>query len=1146
MRLLSSLLAALLSAFLFAQAPNAFDFQGVARDASGNVLAVQGIGLRISVHSGTAIGPVEYQETHAVTTNAFGLFSIAVGNGTVAQGSFANVAWGAAPHFLQVEMDASGGSSYSDMGTTQLLSVPYALHAGSVACPTVSLLGDTLRQGNGCFVIIPGISAANGGCLDTDGDGFYHIAGCGPVDCDDSNAQVHPGGVELCGNGLDDDCDGGSDNSTNPQDFVDWHPDSDGDGYGDPAISISACSQPAGHVLDDNDCDDTNPAIFPGQGCSLFCTPADIAWVDQNQEAYLQLAASVWVNCVINGNTSTACVVSALVNTGATPLSASCHECVAQRFACIVQNCLTQCLSQGPICDACIESAGCHANFIQCMGLVDADGDGWVSGSDCDDNNSAVHPDAQEVCNGIDDNCDGLIDDEDPFSAGSFPFLQDLDGDGFGNPAVTIYKCTPGPYTDLVPDDGTIADCNDNDPTIFPGAQEICDEWDNDCDGEFNEADAVGAVSWYFDQDGDGYGADDNVVIACEPPSGYVQQGGDCDDFDPSLSPGSLEDCFDGIDNDCDGIVDEVQNIWYQDLDNDDYGNEAVFEVACTPSPGYIQTGGDCDDNDPNVRPNVAEICGNGIDDDCDGQVDENAVIRYRDADGDGYGNPLETLMACTLPAGYVNNSFDCDDSNADVNPTMAEICDGIDNDCNGFVDDGLCNIDGNCYAFGESLPGTPCLICDPFTSLTEWTPAPQGTACGSNGCSFSACDGAGSCVTTFFAQGTPCDDGNPNTIDDVCDGAGNCAGTLVEPELCNGVDDDGDGLVDAADPNLVLVPCELQQGVCNGSMKSAERCQGGIWLTCATSDYLIGSPVFQSPETSCDGVDNDCDGVSDEGCGSDCGPGIGACGPGFICVNGFCVQCIDNDADGVTTCDGDCDDNDPEVFPGALEICGDGLDNDCDGTVDNSSLWFEDQDNDGFGNPGVTLQACEQPSGYVAVAGDCDDLNAAVFPLAGPGSGCSSCSITDRQWMDDNYLELWNTTGIAVSECQGLTGQAAWDCLRSHIVPFTPIASTCIQCAVERAFAVVNNCQADCVPWLLSDGVSAGSEACSLCTIGNAVHLAFAGCSGVVDMDGDGVPASADCNDNDASIRPGAVEVCDGADNNCNGQMDEGGVCDE
>ncbi|MFT4982171.1 MAG: hypothetical protein ACI9UR_002040 [Bacteroidia bacterium] len=119
----------MLSVAVFAQSPNAFNYQGVARDNGGNTLANQAIGLRISIVSGSPTGTVEYVETHAVGTNAFGLFNVAIGTGSVTSGSFAGIDWSSDEHYTKVEFDPAGGSSYSNLGTSQLLSVPYAMYA---------------------------------------------------------------------------------------------------------------------------------------------------------------------------------------------------------------------------------------------------------------------------------------------------------------------------------------------------------------------------------------------------------------------------------------------------------------------------------------------------------------------------------------------------------------------------------------------------------------------------------------------------------------------------------------------------------------------------------------------------------------------------------------------------------------------------------------------------------------------------------------------------------------------------------------------------------------------------------------------------------------------------------------------------------
>jgi hypothetical protein len=114
---------------LIAQSPNAIPYQAVARNADGNLVVNQNISLRFSVHNGTAGGTVVYQETHSATTNEFGLFSVNVGQGSPVNGTFAGINWGSGAKFIQIELDPAGGSNYIDMGTSQMLSVPYALYA---------------------------------------------------------------------------------------------------------------------------------------------------------------------------------------------------------------------------------------------------------------------------------------------------------------------------------------------------------------------------------------------------------------------------------------------------------------------------------------------------------------------------------------------------------------------------------------------------------------------------------------------------------------------------------------------------------------------------------------------------------------------------------------------------------------------------------------------------------------------------------------------------------------------------------------------------------------------------------------------------------------------------------------------------------
>lgn len=114
----------------YAQPPQRFNYQGVARMANGSAIASQAIGIRISILDGSPTGTQVYVETHNTTTNQFGLYNVAIGGGTVVSGNMTNVNWGSGDKYVKVEIDPAGGSSYADLGTAQLLSVPYAIYSG--------------------------------------------------------------------------------------------------------------------------------------------------------------------------------------------------------------------------------------------------------------------------------------------------------------------------------------------------------------------------------------------------------------------------------------------------------------------------------------------------------------------------------------------------------------------------------------------------------------------------------------------------------------------------------------------------------------------------------------------------------------------------------------------------------------------------------------------------------------------------------------------------------------------------------------------------------------------------------------------------------------------------------------------------------
>jgi hypothetical protein len=192
----------------------------------------------------------------------------------------------------------------------------------------------------------------------------------------------------------------------------------------------------------------------------------------------------------------------------------------------------------------------------------------------------------------------------------------------------------------------------------------------NDCDPS-----VPAEEPYYCDSDSDGHFSATPSGYATEVPSGcQLAQGDDCNDDNAAVNPGATEVC-NGIDDDCDGDIDEgVTTTYYQDADGDTYGNPAVSQDACSAPAGYVTDNTDCDDTNAAVNPGAAEVC-NSIDDDCDGAIDEGVTTTfYRDADGDGYGNPADTTEACTAPTGYVSDNTDCDDTNAAVNPGATQI----------------------------------------------------------------------------------------------------------------------------------------------------------------------------------------------------------------------------------------------------------------------------------------------------------------------------------------------------------------------------------------------------------------------------------------------------------------------------------------
>ncbi len=657
-------------------------------------------------------------------------------------------------------------------------------------------------------------------------------------------------------------------------------------------------------------------------------------------------------------------------------------------------------------------------------------------------------------------------------------WYADADGDGFGDPGSSVEaSCDEQPS-------GTVEgaeDCDDGDATVYPGAEELCDAVDNDCDGEIDE-DASDAATWYADVDGDGFGDPGSSVTACDVPSGYLDNAEDCDDGDAAVFPGAVEAC-NGVDHDCDGAIDEdaalETNTFYVDADGDGYGDIDSTVEACAAPSGTVELAyaSDCDDSDAAVHPAAEEVC-NGVDDDCDEAIDEDVTETfYADADFDGYGDAAATYEACEEEAGLSADDADCDDGDAAIHPGAAESCNGVDDDCDGEIDE------------------------DDAIDASTWYADADADGYGSATVTTTACEAPGG----YGTDTSDCDDFNDTVhpgADELCDAVDNdCDGAVDEDDASDAStwygDGDGDGY---GDPSATSVACTAP----SGTVDNGEDCDDG------------DAAVSPAADEACNGVDDDCDGAVDEDAAIDAGTWYSdADGDGYGDLSSSLRAC--EQPSGAVADSADCDDGDAAINPGVDELC-DGVDNDCDGSVDedaavDAGTWYADADGDGYGDASSSQLACSQPSGTVADASDCDDGDASLNP--------------DTVWYLDHDSDGYGDAAYTVAACtQPSTYVAdATDCddLDSSMYPG----------ATEICDGLDQDCDGD-----IDEGHPSGMQTwyadADLDGYGDA-SVSTEACSepsGYVDDD-------SDCDDGDADVNPDAEELCDGIDNDCDGDVD-------
>jgi len=610
---------------------------------------------------------------------------------------------------------------------------------------------------------------------------------------------------------------------------------------------------------------------------------------------------------------------------------------------------------------------------------------GYVSNpDDCNDNRNDVNPGAVEVCEAgddshqVDNNCSGSHDDVWPPKV----WAEDEDQDGYGNVTSTVTACAPPELSHWVSYDAdpAKADCGPGDDKVHPNAVESCDGKDNDCNAQVDEA----PVTFYADADNDGFGSPVRfppvVAVCTAQPAGFVENHDDCDDTNATINPNTL---------------------WYADADLDGFGDASAPSIKqCLKPVGYINNALDCNDTNKDIK---------------------DGITWYRDADGDGHGGfslPLDTVRGCFKPAGYSATLDDCNDNNINVYPGATELCDSVDNNCNGTADEGVtstfyADFDGDGFGganlnftkqactgsppLGYSDKNTDCNDFDPsLNPNTLWYEDADrdgyGKAIGSS-ITHSCSPGAG-----YSRDHSDCDDTRPNVHPnqvETCEATGpqldnNCDGNVDDAPAAPYWFKDADGDL-YGNPLVRLKACTKPATYvadftdCNDSRSDVHP---GATEVCEFNPD--GTPTNPQIDNNCNLDFNDATTAPFyNGDGDNDGYGaltfrIQTCVPPSLRADVVGHYIPDKDLSGNQN-PRDCDDTRPFIHPGAPESCNE-FDDNCNGQVNEGVVpkWYIDRDGDGCGDASASpILSCSSPicggPAYVQNNRDLNDNNASI-----------------------------------------------------------------------------------------------------------------------------------------------------------------------